>query len=91
MFGQARRRELRGRMAGDSAERTLLAGRHLSSVLAPDGSQMLFQEWGEAEDEGSTYHWRMGGPTPTRSGTASDWRLAGLDAALVRRRETTND
>ncbi len=83
-FGQATRRELRGRMAGDTAERDLswLDGT-FSPVLASDGTQMLFQEWGEGGGaEASAYHWRIGSPAPKRLGDGSptgvspDWATA---------------
>jgi hypothetical protein len=83
-FGQGRRYELRGRMAGDNAERNLswLDGT-FSPVLSPDGTQMLFQEWGEGGGvKDSTFHWRMDGSTPKRlgdgdpTGVSPDWTTA---------------
>jgi hypothetical protein len=83
-FGPGLRWELRGRMAGDAAERDLnwLDGTSIAT-LAPDGSQMVFQEWGEGGGLLSTaYHWRMGGSPPTRLGIGSpidmspDWTKA---------------
>jgi len=84
IFGQTRRWELRGRMAGDAAERDLswLDG-SFAPILAPDGTQMLFQEWGEGGTAtASTYYRRMDGPTPTRlgdggpCGVSPDWMTA---------------
>jgi Tol biopolymer transport system component len=83
-FGPGLRWELRGRMAGDAAERDLnwLDGTCIPT-LAPDGSQMVFQEYGEGGGLLSTaYHWRMGGPPPTRLGNGApmdvspDWTKA---------------
>ena len=69
-FGQTQRHELRGRMAGDTAERHLswLDGTSYP-ILAPDGTQMVFQEHGEGGGlDRSVYHWRMDGSAPTRLG-----------------------
>ncbi|MGD1148137.1 MAG: protein kinase [Thermoanaerobaculaceae bacterium] len=83
-FGQPWRYELRGRMAGDTAERDLswLDGTCLPT-LSPDGSQMIFAELGEGGGvESSTYHWRMDGSIPTRLGSgfpqdaSPDWTTA---------------
>ena len=57
-----KRFELRGRMAGDEAERDLswLDG-SLTPFLSPDGRMLVFQEWGEGEEG-----WRR----PTCAGAA---------------------
>jgi serine/threonine protein kinase len=78
IYGQSRRSEMRGRMAGDAVERDLswLDGT-ITPVLAPDGTRMVFQEWGEGGGvEGSTYHWRVGSPTPTRLGVGTPWSVS---------------
>ncbi|MGA7992645.1 MAG: hypothetical protein WCC53_14495 [Thermoanaerobaculia bacterium] len=77
-FGQARRFELRGRMAGDAAERDLswLDGTN-TPILAPDGTQMVFQDWGEGGGaETSAYHWRMVGSAPKRLGEGSPFDVS---------------
>jgi serine/threonine protein kinase len=77
-FAQTDRKEMRGRMAGDAAERDLswLDGT-IGPVLAPDGTQMLFRELGEGGGlQSSTYHWRMGGPPPTRLGDGIPWDVS---------------
>jgi len=82
--GQNPRLELRGRMAGDAGEQDLswLDGT-VSPILAPDGTQMVFQEVG---DHGGsmpiTYHWRVDGSLPKRIGEGTpcavspDWTTA---------------
>jgi serine/threonine protein kinase len=83
-YGQTRRFETRGRMAGDAAERDLtwLDGT-LRPTLAPDGTQMVFQEWSEGGGYGGAiYHWRMDGSAPKRLGdgmpmdVSPDWTTA---------------
>ncbi len=83
-LGTGTRWELRGRMAGDATERDLtwLDGTCMPT-LSRDGSQMLFMELGEAGGTlGTGYHWRMGGPPPTRlgsgapTGVSPDWSMA---------------
>jgi serine/threonine protein kinase len=73
-----RRWELRGRMAGDAGERDLswLDGT-LTPTLAPDGTQMVFQEWGEGGGaDASTYHRRMDGSIPKRLGDGTPYDVS---------------
>ena len=77
-FGQARRTLLRGRMAGDAAERDLswLDGT-MVPTLSPDGTQMVFQEFGEGGGpDASVYHWRMDGSVPKRLGEGTPWDVS---------------
>jgi hypothetical protein len=77
-YGQTYRRELRGRMAGDAAERDLswLDGT-LMPTLAPDGTQMVFQEWGEGgSPKSAVYHWRMDGSAPKRLGDGTPYTVS---------------
>jgi WD40 repeat protein len=83
-FGQAWRWEMRGRMAGDTAERDFswLDGTSLPT-LSPDGSQMIFAEEGQGGGvESSTYHWQMDSSAPKRLGSglpysvSPDWTTA---------------
>jgi Tol biopolymer transport system component len=70
--------ETRGRMAGDAAERDLswLDGT-LTPVLSPDGTQMVFQEWGEGGGvAASAYHWRMDGSAPKRLGDGTPYDVS---------------
>ena len=83
VFGQTPRAEQRGRMAGDAAERDLSwLDFTYDPILAPDGTQMIFQSESEARGEYSTYHWRMDGSTPKWLGTGQtvgvspDWTTA---------------
>jgi len=82
-FGQALRWETRGRMAGDGAERDLSwQDGTYAPVLAPNGKEMLFQEWYEAAGAGGTYFQRMDGSPPKRLGNgcpvgvSPDWTTA---------------
>jgi hypothetical protein len=77
-LGERGRFELRGRLAGDAAERDLswLDGT-LAPILAPDGTQMVFQEWGEGGGvEASAYHWRIGGSPPARLGEGTPYDVS---------------
>ena len=79
--GQTRRFELRGRMAGDTAERDLswLDGT-LMPTLAPDGTQMVFQEWGEGGGAGQHLLLADGQPhSQAPRGRRTVQRLAELD------------
>ncbi len=74
-FGRGRW-ELRGRMAGDAAERNLSwTDETAAPLLSPDGAQMVFQERGEGVGTtGATaYHWRLSNSTPTRLGDGVPW------------------
>jgi hypothetical protein len=76
-FGQ-RRFELRGRLAGDAAERdhSWLDGTFLPALSA-DGTQMVFQEWGDGGGMSATaYHWRAGDPAPKRLGKGTPWSVS---------------
>ncbi len=78
LTGQNRRKEMRGRMAGDAAERDLswLDGTD-RPVLASDGTQLLFLERDEGGGvESSTYHWRMDGSTPKRLGDGTPYSVS---------------
>ncbi len=62
------RYELRGLMAGDASEQdySWLVG-SIMPCLSPDGTQVVFQECGEAGGAGgSAYHWKVGDPSPKR-------------------------
>jgi Tol biopolymer transport system component len=63
--------EMRGRMAGDRAERDYSwLDYSCNPTLSPDGRQFVFQEAGEAGGAGepvvSAYHWRIGDAAPKR-------------------------
>ncbi len=60
--------ETRGRMAGDAAERDLSwLDATLTPVLSPDGTRMVFQEWGEGGSAaGSTYLRKLDGSPAVR-------------------------
>jgi Tol biopolymer transport system component len=85
LLADARRRaELRGRMAGDAAERDLswLDGTN-TAILSSDGNRLVFEEWGEGGGSGaSTYLRRMDGSQAVRLGdgwpvdVSPDWKSA---------------
>ncbi len=62
--------EIRGRLAGDKAERDYSwLDFSCNPTLAPDGTQFAFQEAGVAGGAlVSAYHWRAGDPVPKRLG-----------------------
>jgi hypothetical protein len=71
----ARRVEMRGQLAGDRAERDLswLDGTN-TPILSPDGTRMVFEEWGEGGGAGSsTYLRQTDGSSPVR--LADGWPL----------------
>ncbi len=83
--------ELRGRMAGDSAERdySWLDGTCMPA-LSPDGAQMVFQEMlTQGSADSWTYHWRVSDVAPKRISTGTpldfspDWKkvLVGVETS----------
>ena len=72
-------------MAGDTARDAISPGwtARLTPALAPDGTQMVFQEFGEGGGAaGSAYHRRLDGSSPLRLGdgmpfdVSPDWKTA---------------
>ncbi len=90
-----RRIEMRGRMAGDGAERDLswLDGSN-TPILSRDGRQLVFEEWGEGGGiRSATYLRRADGSPPVRLGeggpydVSPDWKWVACQVGWYRHPE----